>query len=136
MLNAGSTGKRATPVPLPPSLFPLPSSRYSISPPRSNLARVSATMRSRLALTSGGRSRRAIKRSASVRIESSACMKFPFFSLPVSSGMSVSERLLGVVLQVFQQNELRIVLANLSAEPDQVGQANRAMTEHAFLLPI
>jgi hypothetical protein len=29
-----------------------------------------------------------MSRSASFRIDSSACMKFPFFSLPVSSGMS------------------------------------------------
>ena len=61
--------------------------RYSISPPRSNFPRVRAIMRSRLAFTSGARSRRMINRSASARIESSACMKFPFFRLLVSSGM-------------------------------------------------
>ena len=55
---------------------------------RSGEERVSPMIRSRPAFTSGGRSRRAINRSASARIESSACMKFPFFSLPVSSGMS------------------------------------------------
>src|SRR5437868_12317739 len=64
---------------------PLPA--YSISPPRSNFPRVRAIMRSRLAFTSGARSRRMINRSASARIESSACMKFPFFRLLVSSDM-------------------------------------------------
>src|SRR2546423_2685350 len=63
-----------------------------MSPPRSNLERVNPTIRSSPAFTSGGRSRRAIRRSASRRIESSACMKFPCFSLPVSSGISEKAR--------------------------------------------
>src|SRR5438128_10478042 len=106
------------------SLFPLPSSLYSISPPRSNLARVSAITRSSPFCTSGGTSRRPFMASASPRIDSNASMKFPFFSLPVSSAIEGFQRqLIRGLRGVVQQNELRIVLADLPKPCDQVGHS-------------